>query len=128
MTIENSQPEIGPHAFAIYGTPNRTIIVNCNVVSKGGDTVSLWNYKQGMYYHANCFFQGAVDFVCPRGWCYIRDSRFYEVKETATLWHAGNYHPDQKFVLVNCSFDGVKGFQLGRHHYEAQFFLLDCNF
>ena len=128
MTIENSQPEVGPHAFAIYGTGTRTVILNCNVLGKGGDTVSLWNYKTGMYYHANCFFQGAVDFVCPRGWCFIRDSKFFEVKQTATIWHAGGFDSSQKFVLKNCSFDGVKGFELGRHHYDAQFYLLDCSF
>ena len=129
LTIENSQPEIGPHAFVIYGlNPNRTIIINCNVLSKGGDTVSLWNYKEGMYYHAKCYFQGAVDFVCPRGWCFIKDSQFYELKETAAIWHAGSYQPDQKFVLRNCDFDGVINFELGRHHYQAQFYLLDCNF
>lgn len=128
LTIENSQPEIGPHAFAIYGNANRTIIINFNVLSKGGDTVSLWNYKYGMYYHANCFFQGAVDFVCPRGWCFIRDSEFYEVSQTAAIWHAGNYLPEQKFVIRNSYFDGVPGFELGRHHYEAQFFLLNCRF
>src|SRR3990172_46223 len=129
LTIENSQPEIGPHAFAVYSTiATRVVIINCNVISNGADTVSLWNYKHGMYYHANCYFQGAVDFVCPRGWCFIRDCQFYEMKETAALWHAGHYLPDQKFVLRNCAFDGVKGFQLGRHHYEAQFYLLDCRF
>ncbi|MBN2008452.1 pectin esterase [candidate division KSB1 bacterium] len=129
LTIENTQPEIGPHAFAVYGlTGTRTIIINCNVISKGADTVSLWNYKHGMYYHANCRFEGAVDFVCPRGWCFVRDCAFYEVKQTAALWHAGNYDPDQKFVIRNSSFDGVEGFELGRHHYEAQFYLLDCRF
>ncbi len=128
LTIENSQPEIGPHAFAIYGFGTRTIINNCNVISKGADTVSLWNYKDGMYYHANCYFEGAVDFVCPRGWCFVRDSKFFEVKETAALWHAGSYNKNQKFVIVNSSFDGVKNFQLGRHHYEAQFFLINCTF
>lgn len=81
MTIKNTQPEIGPHAFAIYGVGTRTIILNCNVISKGGDTVSLWNYKEGMYYHSGCYFEGAVDFVCPRGWCFIKDSKFYEVKK-----------------------------------------------
>ena len=128
LTIENTQPEVGPHAFAIYGTGTRTIIINCNVWSKGGDTVSLWDYKTGMYYHADCDFRGAVDFVCPRGWCFIRDSKFYEEKQTASLWHAGGFTKEQKFVLVNCSFDGVKGFQLGRHHYDAQFYLLNCKF
>jgi len=128
MTVENTQPQIGPHAFAIYGTGTRTIILNCNVLSKGGDTVSLWDYKTGMYYHANCTFVGAVDFVCPRGWCFIRDSKFYELKKTASIWHAGGDNINQKFVIVNSQFDGVKGFELGRHHYEAQFYLIDCIF
>jgi pectinesterase len=128
LTVENSQPEIGPHAFAVYGTGTRTVFINCNFISKGGDTVSLWNYKTGMYYHSNCFFQGAVDFVCPRGWCFIKDSRFYEMKNTASIWHAGGYDADQKFVIRNSSFDGVPGFELGRHHYDAQFYLIDCSF
>jgi pectinesterase len=81
-----------------------------------------------MYYHANCSFVGAVDFVCPRGWCFIRDSKFYEVKKTASIWHAGGDNINQKFVIVNSLFDGVKGFELGRHHYEAQFYLIDCIF
>jgi pectinesterase len=66
--------------------------------------------------------------VCPRGWCFIKDSKFYEVKQSAAVWHAGNYDPDQKFVIRNSNFDGVEGFKLGRHHYEAQFYLIDCSF
>lgn len=128
MTVENTQPQIGPHAFSIYGTGTRTIILNSNIISKGGDTVSLWDYKTGMYYHANCYFEGAVDFVCPRGWCFIRDSKFYEVKKTASIWHAGGDNIKQKFVIRNSSFDGIEGYELGRHHYEAQFYLLDCLF
>ena len=128
LTIKNTQPLIGPHAFAIYGDGTRTIILNCNVLSKGGDTVSLWNYKTGMYYHADCTFEGSVDYVCPRGWCFIKDSKFYEHLKTPSIWHAGGYDINQKFVLRNCTFDGVKGFQLGRHHYEAQFYLLNCEF
>lgn len=128
LTIENTQPETGPHAFAVYGTGTRTILVNCNVLSRGGDTVSLWNYKSGKYYHSNCYFEGSVDFVCPRGWCYIRDSRFYELKRTAAIWHAGTGNINQKLVIRNSCFDGVEGFYLGRHHYDAQFFLLDCGF
>lgn len=128
LTIENTQPGIGPHAFAVYGTGTRTIIVNCNVLSKGGDTLSLWNYKNGKYYHSNCYFEGSVDFVCPRGWCYIRDSKFYELKKTAAIWHAGSADRNQKLVICNSYFDGVEGFYLGRHHYDAQFFLLNCSF
>jgi len=122
LTIENTQPEINTHAFAVYGNGTRTIITNCNVISRGGDTVALWNYKNGMYYHSDCYFSGAVDFVCPRGWCYIKNSKFYEVKESASIWHAGGSDMNQKLVIVNSSFDGVENFQLGRHHYEAQFF------
>lgn len=128
LTIENSQPLIGPHAFAIYGMGTRTILINSKLISKGGDTVSLWNYKTGMYYLSGCYFEGAVDFVCPRGWCFISNSKFYEVKKTASIWHAGNYDITQKFVIKNSSFDGIEGFELGRHHYEAQFFFINCRF
>lgn len=128
LTIENTQPEIGPHAFAVYGTGTRTILLDCNLWSNGADTVSLWNYKTGMYYHSNCSFKGAVDMVCPRGWCYIKDSEFYEVKSSAAIWHAGGEDKTQKLVIKNSTFDGVEGFELGRHHYDAQFFLIDCTF
>ncbi|MEZ4883991.1 MAG: pectinesterase family protein [Chitinophagales bacterium] len=128
LTIINTQPKIGPHAFAIYGKGTRTIIDNCKVTSKGADTVSLWDAENGMYYHTNCHFEGAVDFVCPRGWCYIDSSSFFEVKQTAALWHAGGVNENQKFVVKNSSFDGVKGFQLGRHHYDAQFYLINCSY
>lgn len=128
LTIINTQPQVGPHAFTIYGTGTRTILYNCKVLSKGADTVSLWNYKSGMYYHAKCEFEGGVDFVCPRGWCYITDSKFYENSQTAAIWHAATTEEGQKLVIRNSDFDGVKGFHLGRHHYDAAFYLLDCNF
>lgn len=128
LTIINTQPLRNVHAFAVYGTGTRIILFNCKAISKGGDTVSLWNYKSGMYYHNQCYFEGGVDFVCPRGWCYITDSRFYEVRETAALWHAGVLDKNQKMVIRNSSFDGATRFDLGRHHYEAQFFLIDCTF
>jgi pectinesterase len=129
LTVKNTQPEIGPHAFAIYDDGTRTIIVNCNLFSKGADTVSPWNYKTGMYYMADCSFSGSVDLVCPRGWCFVKGSTFYEEKKgSASIWHAGSYDKNQKLVLENCSFDGVDGFDLGRHHLEAQFYLLSCTF
>src|SRR5215468_5021372 len=71
LTAENTAGVIGPHAFTIYGTGDRTVIVNCDVFSHGADTVSLWLSDRGRYYHANCNFRGSVDFVCPRGWCYL---------------------------------------------------------
>ncbi|MCF7803302.1 MAG: hypothetical protein K9N46_11495 [Candidatus Marinimicrobia bacterium] len=128
LTIENSQPQMGEHAFTIYGDGNRIITNNCNIISKGGDTLALWNYKRGMYYHANSYIEGGVDFVCPRGWAFIGDSEFYEVRNTAAIWHAGNFDPNQKLVIKNSSFDGAEEFELGRHHYSAQFYLINCQF
>jgi pectinesterase len=116
------------HQFAIRGGGTRIIIVNCNILADGGDTLSLWNKKDGMYYHANCFFEGWVDFVCPRGWCYITDSRFFGHNMSASIWHDGDTDKDQKFVIRYSSFDGLPGFPLARHHRDAQFFLLDCIF
>lgn len=127
LTIRNTQPT-GEHAFAVYGQPNRLIIDNCNILGVGGDTLALWNTSFGMYYHRNCRFQGRVDFVCPRGWCFIRDSQFEQVDTTAAIWHDGHMDHRMKFVLRDCQFDGVQDFWLGRNHYPCQFYLLDCQF
>ena len=118
------------HQFAIRGGGNctRIITVNCKIMADGGDTMSLWNASSGMYYHANCFFTGWVDFVCPRGWCYITDCRFYGYNLTASIWHDGSSDSTSKLVIRNSYFDGVKNFPLGRHHKDAQFYLLDCTF
>jgi PelA/Pel-15E family pectate lyase len=128
LTIRNTAGIIGPHSFAVYGRGDRTVIIDCDVLSEGADTVALWGGKDGRYYHARCNFRGAVDFVCPRGWCYVEDSAFYETKATAALWHDGHHDPDMKFVLRNCTFDGVDGWVLARHHQDAQLYLLDCTF
>lgn len=116
------------HQFAIWGKGTRIVLLYCNVIGDGGDTVSLWNSFDGMYYHSNCYFEGWVDYVCPRGWCYITDSKFFGHNLTASLWHHGAGDADQKFVIRYSSFDGVEGFPLGRHHVDGQFFLLDCHF
>jgi pectinesterase len=116
------------HQFAVRGGGTRIIIMNCNIVADGGDTLSLWNRQEGMYYHTNCYFEGWVDFVCPRGWCYITDSKFYGHNLSASIWHDGSTKKDQKFVIRYSSFDGVLGFPLGRHHRDGQFFLLECIF
>ena len=75
LTITNTQ-QTTEHAFALYGQPQRFILDDCSVLGVGGDTVSLWNTSSGMYYHRNCRFQGGVDFVCPRGWCFVRNCEF----------------------------------------------------
>jgi pectinesterase len=69
-----------------------------------------------------------VDFVCPRGWCYVTNCSFYEWKDTAAVWHDGSKDKDMKFVLRGCRFDGTNGWNLARHHHDAQFYFLDCRF
>ncbi len=130
LTVENTHGVIGKHAFAIYGKADRTVITDCNVYSQGNDTLSLWKGDTGRYYHARLKVRGSVDFICPRGWCYITDSEIYEVNPgaSAAIWHDGSKDRDQKFVLRNCRFDGVEGWRLARHHADAQFYLLDCTF
>lgn len=129
LTAENTQPETGIHAFTVYGTNNtRTIIIHCNILSNGGDTVSLWNGTTGMYYHNTCYFKGAVDFLCPRGWCYVENIEFYCTRKTTPLWHDGSASEDQKFVVKNASFDGAATFNLGRHHHDGAFYLINLVF
>jgi pectinesterase len=129
LTAENTAGQIGPHAFTIYGKGDRTVIVNCDVLSHGADTVSLWLSERGRYYHANSYFRGSVDFVCPRGWCYVTNCTFYELKPgSAAMWHDGSKAQDMKFVLRNCRLDGTNGWVLARHHLDAQFYFLDCTF
>lgn len=128
LTAENTAGIIGPHSFTIYGTGDRTVIVDCDVLSHGADTVSLWLGERGRYYHARCNFSGSVDFICPRGWCYVTDCNFYEWKNTAATWHDGSRNQDMKFVLRHCQFDGTNDWVLARHHADAQFYYLDCSF
>jgi pectinesterase len=131
LTIHNNFGSLytsDDHQFAIRGGGTRIMLLGCNVIADGGDTVSLWNRQSGMYYHADCYFEGGVDFVCPRGWCYVTSSRFYGHSRSASIWHDGSTKKDQKFVIRNSRFDGVPGFPLGRNHRDGQFFLLDCTF
>jgi len=118
------------HQFAMRADEGvtRIIIDNCKIIADGGDTVSLWNTEDGMYYHNNCYFEGYVDYVCPRGYCFIENSKFYGHNLTASIWHDGSHNEDHKFVIRNSSFDGAIGFPLGRFHRDAQFFLLNCTF
>ncbi|MFO1489158.1 MAG: pectinesterase family protein [Verrucomicrobiota bacterium] len=128
LTAENTAGVIGPHSFTVYGTGDRTVVVDCDILSHGADTISLWLGDRGRYYHARCRFTGSVDFICPRGWCYVTDCTFYEWKNTAATWHDGSRDQDMKFVLRRCQFDGTNGWNLARHHVDAQFYYLDCTF
>jgi hypothetical protein len=146
LTIQNTHGVVGVHAFAVYGRGDRTVIQDCDILSEGNDTLSLWRtgdrqfgegsatndgtQPNGRYYHARLRVRGSVDFICPRGWCYLKDSDIFEVnpRAEAAIWHDGSRDPRMKFVLRGCRFDGVEGWQLARHHHDAQIFLLDCTF
>ncbi|MBI5769185.1 MAG: hypothetical protein HZA93_15435 [Verrucomicrobia bacterium] len=144
LTVENTHGVIGTHAFAIYGRGDRTVIQDCDVFSQGNDTLSLWrtgngqfsedaanhSSPNGRYYHARLKVRGSVDFVCPRGWCYMTDSELYEVnpKAEAAMWHDGSRDPDMKFVMRRCRFDGVENWGFARWHHDAHFYFVDCTF
>ncbi len=129
ITLLNTGGDPEPHAVTVSSnSADRVVFLDADVLSTGADTVSLWK-NDGRYYHARCNFRGSVDSVCPHGWCYAVDCKFFETRNDAVIWHDGHTNKDQRFVLKNCYFDGVEqGFQLARHHHDALFFLVDCTF
>ena len=101
---------------------------NCAFRAFAGDTVSPWNTDTGMFYFKDCDMEGGVDFYCPRGWAYAEGCTFTSNTGSAAIWHDGSKFKDSKTVLVNCTFKGFDGFNLGRYHRDAQFFLINCQF
>jgi pectinesterase len=106
----------------------RLKVINCTIRAKGGDTVSPWNVKAGLYYFKDCTMEGGVDFYCPRGWAYAEGCTFICHNKEAAIWHDGSADPSSKTVLKNCTFKGDDDFKLGRYHRDAQFYLIDCHF
>jgi pectinesterase len=128
LTVENTANTTLAHTFTVSGTGDRIVILDCDVLSHGGDTVALGRRERGRYYHARCQFSGSVDFVCPRGWCYASDCSFYGYRDAPAVWHQGRPDPHMKFVMRNCRFDGAREFNLGRHFGDGQFYFIDCKF
>lgn len=119
----------GGHQMALRSMQTtRLKAINCRFRAYAGDTVSPWNLIDGMFYFKDCLIEGGVDFYCPRGWAYAENCTFYANTGPASIWHDGSGNPDFKTVLKNCSFDGFKGFNLGRYHKDAQFYLINCTF
>lgn len=102
--------------------------INCHFKAFGGDTVSPWNVGEGTFYFKDCIMEGGVDFYCPRGWAWAEGCHFISHSGTAAIWHDGARYEDSKTVLKNCSFEGFDGFNLGRYHRDAQFYLINCRF
>ncbi len=42
LTVKNTHGVIGPHAFAVSGRGDKTVIVDCDILSEGADTLALW--------------------------------------------------------------------------------------
>ena len=114
------------HQFAVYGKATRTIVINSNIGSDGNDALSLWG-NDGMYYHADLDLRcGGVDFLCPRGTCYVTRTKFLGDGH-AILWHDGRGDPNKKLVIVDSEFDAKVPTHLGRYHHDSQFFLVHCH-
>ncbi len=121
------QPNGHQMAFrSFYATQLK--FVNCHFKAFGGDTMSPWNTTDGMFYLKDCVLEGGVDFYCPRGWAYAENCSFLSHNGPAAIWHDGSLHENAKTVLVNCNFNGFDGFNLGRFHRDAQFYLIKCHF
>lgn len=118
------------HQFAFRSMPGGTRLsfINCTFRAGGGDTVSPWDVEGGLFYFKNCTMEGYVDFYCPRGWAWAENCRFICHNMNAAIWHDGSNHESSKTVLKKCTFEGDKGYKLGRFHREAQFYLIDCKF
>jgi len=122
--ITNSGHQMALRSFKT----TRLKAINCRFRAYAGDTVSPWNLVDGMFYFKDCLMEGGVDFYCPRGYAWAENCIFYANTGPASIWHDGSGNPDYKTVLKNCKFDGYDGFNLGRYHKDAQFYLVDCRF
>ena len=122
--ITNSGHQMALRSFKT----TRLKAINCRFRAYAGDTVSPWNLVDGMFYFRDCLMEGGVDFYCPRGYAWAENCIFYANTGPASIWHDGSGNPDYKTVLKNCKFDGYEGFNLGRYHKDAQFYLVDCRF
>jgi pectinesterase len=119
----------GGHQMALRSfKTTRLKAINCRFRAYAGDTVSPWNLVDGMFYFKDCLMEGGVDFYCPRGNSWAENCLFYANTGLASIWHDGSGNAEYKTVLKNCRFDGFEGFNLGRYHKDAQFFLIDCRF
>ena len=119
----------GGHQMALRSfKTTRLKAINCRFRAYAGDTVSPWNLVDGMFYFKDCLMEGGVDFYCPRGYAWAENCLFYANTGPASIWHDGSGNADYKTVLKNCKFDGFAGFNLGRYHKDAQFYLIDCRF
>ncbi len=131
LTIYNNYgttvEETTAHQMAVFGRATRTIIINCHIWADGNDALSLWAPGgDGMYYHADLDLRcRGVDFLCPRGWCYVTRSSFYGDGK-AMIWHDGRGDKDKKLVITNSSFDAASPTLLGRYHHDSQFYIANC--
>lgn len=106
----------------------RIKILQCQIKSYGGDTISPWDTANGMFYLKDCVIEGGVDLYCPRGWAWAENCTFRATSGEAVIWHDGSANENAKSVFKKCFFTGFRGFNLGRFHKDASFWLVSCRF
>ena len=123
--VDPKQPQSIQHRMVVMGRADRTILINSTILSTGNDALSLWAPGgDGMYYHADLDVRTpGVDFVCPRGWCYMTRCHFLG-DGGAMIWHDGRGSKDKKFVISNSDFDALSPTLLGRYHHDARIYIL----
>lgn len=131
FTINNNygtavDPNDHTQQMAVYGTADKTIIVNCRIMSDGNATLSLWRSGGGMYYLADLVVRSkGGDFFCPRGTCFATRCTFAG-SGSAMIGHDGRSDKDAKLVITNSIFTATKPTKLGRYYHDAQFCLINC--
>jgi len=73
-------------------------------------------------------FEGWVDFVVPADGVISPTAGFTDITSAQASGTTGARTKTRNFVIRYSQFDGVPGFPLGRHHRDAQLYLLDCIF
>ena len=107
---------------------DRTVIVDCDVLSDGADTLSLWNGGRGRYYHAGARCGGRSISSARAAGATSTDCDVLRNQNVGRDVARRQQEPRQKFVLRNCTFDGVPGWSSARHHHDAAFYFLASRF
>ena len=127
LTITNPFRARG-YAAALFSNhgATRLSVVNCDLTSAGGDTVSTWS--RGLHYFRNCQLAGTYHFFGPRGTCYVTNCQFWCLGSPISLFNEGISDETDKLVIRNSTFDGPAEFGLGSYFRDAAWYFIDCQF
>ena len=128
LTITNPFQTMGGYAVALSSINHATqlSVVDCDLTSGGGDTVSPWS--GGLYYFRDCRIAGTFHFFGPRGTCYVTSCQFWCLGSPISLFNEGIASPSDKLVIGDSTFDGPKPFGLGSYFRDEAWYFIDCKF